>query len=402
MHHAQSSLPRLVSLLFCLSVAGCAVDSGLPGSGDDTATEDVAATESLVAKAPGVTVWVDPRLAPEWRFERPVWVLRGRASKDLESVLAFQSDDEYGDAQLVSKRKFEVTLDAPLVEGLIAGRRLFVHLDPVSGTQPGYAISVRVTPRLGGFSGSSKVWVDGAFSPVFVGAELLFRSGVSTAASVGSLSVTAEEASKPRVSGGAGDWTVEWNGSGLLLAAQIGADPVWFAAKSGSSTASKAAALEIRASELGVTTGSAFDMWPEAACQAAVASCLEAMPDALGDTAACGAAMEVLACDHDHDRPAVPHPSVFATDLRRELNQWYWEHQADVAGGATVLAAQAAVTARGVTEVTDPDGDPEGHDLTKVVVYAHADTAFPGSDIVWFGAYDKATGALVGPLYSAN
>ncbi|MEJ7730366.1 MAG: hypothetical protein WKG00_14250 [Polyangiaceae bacterium] len=401
MHHAQPSLPRLASLLFCLSAAGCAIDSGLPGAGDDTATQDVAATESLVAKGPGVTVWVDPRLAPEWRFERPVWVLRGRASKDLEGVLAFQSDDEYGDAQLVSKRKFEVTLDAPLVEGLIAGRRLFVHLDPVSGSQPGYAISVRVTPRLAGFSGSSKVWVGSAIEPVFVGAELLFRSGVSTSASVGSLSVTAEESSKPRVSGGAGDWTVEWNGAGLLLAAQIGADPVWFAAQSGSTTASKAAALEIRASDLGVTTGLAFDTWPEAPCQAAVASCLESMPDPLGDTADCGAAMEVLACDGDHPRPAVP-PSVFATDLRRELDQWYGEHQADVADAATMLAAQAAVTARSVTEVTDPEGDPDGHDLDQVVVYSHPDTVFPGSDIVWFGAYDKATGALVGPIYSAN
>ena len=151
-----------------------------------------------------------------------------------------------------------------------------------------------------------------------------------------------------------------------------------------------------------MTTGSAFDTWPVPACQAAVSSCLAAMSDPLGDSADCGSAMEVLACDDDHQRPSVPHPSVFATDLRRALDQWYWEHQADVADAATNLAAQAAVTAYGVTEVTDPEGDPEGHDLTKAVVYSHRDTVFPGSDIVWFGAYDKATGAMLGPIYSFN
>ena len=41
---------------------------------------------------------------------------------------------------------------------------------------------------------------------------------------------------------------------------------------------------------------------------------------------------------------------------------------------------------------SDPEEDPHGHDLSKFIVFRHPDVVFPGSDIAWFGAYDRATG----------
>ena len=65
------------------------------------------------------------------------------------------------------------------------------------------------------------------------------------------------------------------------------------------------------------------------------------------------------------------------------------------AGGSTVKVAQSAVSVDLVEIVTDTEDDPYGHDLDAFDVLAHPDVAFPGSDAMWFGAYDKATGDVV-------
>lgn len=87
-------------------------------------------------------------------------------------------------------------------------------------------------------------------------------------------------------------------------------------------------------------------------------------------------------------------PARFVRDLREHLAAWYVPHGADVrgSGGNTLAQAQAAVMESKVTELTDPEEDPEANDLTKVRVLRHPDIVWPGSDIVWHGAYDKATG----------
>jgi len=95
--------------------------------------------------------------------------------------------------------------------------------------------------------------------------------------------------------------------------------------------------------------------------------------------------------------------SRFATDLKAHLSIWYSTHAVDVSasGGRSLSAAQAAVRSSSVREVTDAEDDPDGHDLTKVRVFRHADVVWPGSDIVWFGAYDKASGQKLA-IYDFN
>ncbi len=87
----------------------------------------------------------------------------------------------------------------------------------------------------------------------------------------------------------------------------------------------------------------------------------------------------------------------FVEDLRAELADWYVVHEADVAnsGAQTLEDAQAAVTVDTVLDVPGEQEDPFGYDLSTHTVYAHPDVVWPGSDIVWFGAYLNSDGSLV-------
>lgn len=86
----------------------------------------------------------------------------------------------------------------------------------------------------------------------------------------------------------------------------------------------------------------------------------------------------------------------FAIDLAWWLGHWYRSYGEDAVrgGGNTLEEARAAIRAGSVTEVTDPNEDPEGYDLEHVLVLRHEDVVFPGSDRVWFAAYDRETGGL--------
>ncbi len=117
-----------------------------------------------------------------------------------------------------------------------------------------------------------------------------------------------------------------------------------------------------------------------------------------------GAALSALrqAAAGDPD-PARPDATRFASDLASALVDWYAAHGDDVAqmGGNTLPEAQAAVSVELVEEVTDPEEDPFAYDPAVYQVFRHPDVVWPGSDIVWFGAYRRDTGALV-EIYDFN
>ena len=130
-------------------------------------------------------------------------------------------------------------------------------------------------------------------------------------------------------------------------------------------------------------------------CDDEVRGCVEALTS-IGDTESCGRASAVLPCLNGlWSLPASP--SKFAADLMLWLSTWYGDHAADVAssGGRALLEAQAGVHTAAVYEITAPGDDPEAHDPAKFIVYAHPDPVWPGSDRVWFGAYDRTSGQLV-------
>jgi hypothetical protein len=101
--------------------------------------------------------------------------------------------------------------------------------------------------------------------------------------------------------------------------------------------------------------------------------------------------------------PAAIGPERFAADLKDHLVEYYAAHGSDIAamGGSSLADAQAAVSVSKVSLLSDPDEDPFAHDLTTTTVLSHPDVVFVGSDIVWFGAYDNASGELL-EVYDFN
>jgi hypothetical protein len=130
-----------------------------------------------------------------------------------------------------------------------------------------------------------------------------------------------------------------------------------------------------------------------------VSSCLQSL--STKDTESCGSAVSVLACGGAVTQDATA--ARFTSDLKARLANWYAVHGADVvaAGGNTLAQAQNAVLVSNVGEVLENNEDPRAHDLSRVRVFRHADVAFPGSDTVWFGAYDRQSGALY-EIYDFN
>jgi len=110
----------------------------------------------------------------------------------------------------------------------------------------------------------------------------------------------------------------------------------------------------------------------------------------------CAGAPEETDLTEDPDGDAITEAR-FVEDLRAALVDWYEIHGEDVAqsGGAVLEDAQAAVTEEQVLYVPDEQEDPFGYDLSTHTLYAHPDVVWPGSDIVWFGAYQNSDGALV-------
>ena len=94
---------------------------------------------------------------------------------------------------------------------------------------------------------------------------------------------------------------------------------------------------------------------------------------------------------------------MFSADLRAALVDHYGTYGSDIvaSGGSDLQTAQAAVDESSVYPIEDSEEDPEGHDLETTAVFAHPDPTFPGSDNVWFGAYDRDSGELLN-VYSFN
>lgn len=92
--------------------------------------------------------------------------------------------------------------------------------------------------------------------------------------------------------------------------------------------------------------------------------------------------------------PTAVSEQVFADDLCDALVDYYADYGDEIAamGGSSLAEAQALVSADYVWEAEE---DPYAHDPADVLVYAHPDRAFPGSDTLWFGAYERSTGDLI-------
>lgn len=388
-----------------IGLVGCAPGSDPEGDADRQGTADLAASTDLEVKAAGFTVWVDPVAHPTERSGKPAWRLDGRTSKNLEGVLSFASDDEMGEAIQPSPRTFQVFLDADQLGHLIAGYRLIVDLDTTTGAERQYFISVKLGTKLERFHGSSKITLRKSLTPFLYGGETRYRNLLGVAAGYDGLAITTDDGGAPLAIGAASANTaVDWNAATLL---GIAADPegeLAVSARKGAATVTRSAGVDLIVSSLQITTSKEpLEIWPSPSCSAATQVCVSALPHEQADTSSCGTAIEVRPCQRPLPDASVPTAADFAEHLRSWVNDWYAQHGADVvgSGGNTREQAQAFISADKVVRVTDPEEDPFAHDLARFLVFRHPDMAWPGSDIAWFGAYDRADGTLL-EIYDFN
>lgn len=394
--------PYLGAIAVSAAALGCSVPQE-PLSQEGAVKEVAGVGDELVAKASGITVWLDPALRPTTRFDQPAWVIAGRTSKNIEGVFSFSSDDEFAEAIQLSPRKFEIYMDAGQAEHLISGYRLLLDLDTTSGSTRQYFASIRIAPRFDDFHGSSKITLHKTVTPFVFGQEIRFRNLIGLASGYANPTAVTEAGASPMQIGPSGSsFAMDWAGADLLAAATSADDEIAVSAEKGSQTATRFQGSELYVKSLQlIDSGMPLEVWPDPSCTASVRACLQALPASQLDRSSCGAAIDVRACVNEIALP-IDAPR-FTANLSDHLVGWYADHGADVeaSGGNTLAEAQALCSAAKVEEVTDPEGDPDAHDLTQFRVFRHPDVVWPGSDIAWFGAYDKATGALVA-IYDFN
>jgi hypothetical protein len=396
-----SHIVRAAAATASLLVLGaCApIDEPLDDGADET--QEAAASAELSAKADGITVWLDPVAYPTERFDQPAWRLEGRASKNLASVFAFSADDEFGEAIQTSARKFDVFVDAGQLEHLLAGYRLLLDIKTTTGSQRQYFASIRLAPKLERFHGSSKIVLHKTFTPFVFGSEVRFRNVVGLASGYADATATTDVGGGPIAVGPTGtSVAMDWLAQALMDVSADASHEIDVSASNSGVTVTRSGALEIDVTSLQLSTKNS-EAWMFPTCQTGTLECLRALPPGILDRSSCGKAIEVLPCLSQ----LAPNVSgeTFSVDLAAHLVGWYELHGADVAasGGNTLEQAQERCEGGNVSFVLDPADDPEGHDLSQFIVVRHPDVVWPGSDIVWFGAYDRATGALVS-IYDFN
>jgi len=169
---ALLGLSSLASLSACAdAVAEPDIAFAEAGPSDEKAD---AATE-LRVRVDGLTTWFRPTLTTYLGEGWQVFGLDGRTSRNLTSVFSFVPEDPFGEASAVSARKLHVDLADADVSQLLAG--LDLRLQIVTGTKTVHA-RVHVAAELGTFAGSSKLWIDSALAPVWVGGQVVYRTEV--------------------------------------------------------------------------------------------------------------------------------------------------------------------------------------------------------------------------------
>lgn len=373
------------------------------GAGETIDIDDAKADSAseLRVRAEGLSIWIRPLIQARAIDGVEHLVIRGRASRNLASVFSFVPDDPLGVATLVGRRSFEVALSEEEASSLVSGLPIFVSFEAPGAPHRVYVARIRGRVRLAQLAGVPEIRIESSMTSVVAGTALVYRgrgmmgNGIAELG-LGSLSAYVGDADIDVAYDDPHRFRFEMTYE-QIADANIRHSPIAFMAhaRGGATAAHASARFSIVVSGIAATHLDPYEAWPPAECDSAVLDCLRVL-DGVEDTDLCGDAFAVGRCNVHLDRAQTP-AARFVIDLREHLEVWYARHAEDVAisGGQDLATAQAAVTAARVTEITDSEDDPLGHDLERVWVLSHPDVVFPGSDRVWIGAYDRNTEARV-------
>jgi hypothetical protein len=287
----------LASLVLAASTVGTLGVSACATTGDYDTDEievtdgkaDVEGTE-LKLRTGDTSVWVTQDLARRGN----VFVMSGRASRNVNNGLGFVIDDPYGDFAKKTARTWEVTWPTNYVHTLMDGTNQFVRLDfPHSSGRPD-SLTVRafVHPRLSTFTGSSKIYLTADLTPVVYGGVTVYRlKGKTTGANFVVMATAGTQALTDvrRTS----DTAFEID---LQPEVIFNDQPVTITTIINGVTLTKTTHIGLSIKKLGLTSDDPYELWPRPTCTSAKKACLVGLGDGVLDLAPCGEAIEVLAC----------------------------------------------------------------------------------------------------------
>ncbi|MBZ4416183.1 hypothetical protein [Myxococcus sp. RHSTA-1-4] len=254
----------------------------------------------------------------EERNGERVLVLRATSNRYLENVFSFVPDDIFGETNIISERRFEVVLrEGHELNTVLSGLPLFISVDTFTGTPNRYYARIVVAPRFFDFRGSSALFIDEKVDPVYVrnGADVLvYRGKVDVAASA--LSVTAPDGVPVVSPVDADTFRLDWQYPAVYQAVDPHTVPLTFSATlADGTTAQKTARLVARVTELAVTDGDPYEVWPSDVCPLAVYNCIHSQPAGTTDFGVCGAYREVSRCMYATTCDLIPPQPLSLTQL---------------------------------------------------------------------------------------
>lgn len=292
---------RLALASVLIVVAACA------GAGDvEVAETEVSpeldgkadATTELSVRAGETTLWVQRTLAVRDGENGPEVVLRGRTSRTLVDGRGFIFDDVYGDFAQKSPRVFELTWPLSTARGLVDGVDQLIGLSFVhSSSRPDHLTARAVVrPRLGAFTGSTKIYLTAELTPVVVAGEIVYRiAGRTYGANTGVRFVVDNVDTGTVTRDGSERFAIDLSPRQALSLVHAQTD-LQVIADFTTGGVDKHARLGLALKKLGMTSGDVEAVWPPVSCTSTARSCLEALADDTLDLGGCGEAVKVNAC----------------------------------------------------------------------------------------------------------
>jgi hypothetical protein len=159
----------LLALVACSTSADEAADTEVAGPPTAAAADDNSDSCELRVRAGNMTVWVDRAVQIRLVSGEPHAIVKGRASRNLDSAFSFVPDDAFGGAALVGARRFEVTLRAGHEINSASGLPLLVTLGAPSDPQTQYTLQLSIRPAFSKFEGTAPLFVSATTRPIFIG-----------------------------------------------------------------------------------------------------------------------------------------------------------------------------------------------------------------------------------------
>lgn len=291
------------ALIACL-LAACAdpefVDDEVevgPDAKEDSVSE-------LRVRTGETTVWMTRELTRRDTQDEALFVMRGRASRNVVDGSGFVFDDPYGDFAKRTTRTFELTWPVSTARTLVDGVNQFVrlHFTPSSGRPDSLTARAVVRPRFSSFSGASSIYLTAELTPVVVAGEVVYRAKGRTSSASTTLDVQVDGKPLPvrKLDGTRFEIDlapdVAFAIAGVSAAAAPDAQVEVAAELAGGTLAVKRARLGLSIKKLALTAEDPFERFPRPACDTETRGCLTALvPDTL-DLGSCGEAVVVQSC----------------------------------------------------------------------------------------------------------